>query len=106
MAQFKLAVNKEEHVDKKRMNALENFKNPQFIFDQIISAFQDGDFESSTDFIAAYVKNSPKYNTQDEFAEKIGTTRQTLSRMFAHENVSMNIYFECLRQIKEDIGAN
>jgi len=106
MAQFKLAVNKEEHVDRKRMNALENFKNPKFIFEQILSAFQEGDFESSTDFIAAYVKNSPKYKTQDEFAERIGTTRQTLSRMFAHENVSMNIYFECLRQIKEDIGEN
>jgi hypothetical protein len=47
--------------------------------------------------------NRPKYNNQDEFAEAIGTTRQTLHRMLSHnEAVSMKVFFGAIERIHSD----
>lgn len=63
---------------------------------------RDGDFDSITDIIASYIVNSPKYKGQDDFAKAIGTNRQTLYRMFAHQNVSMNVLFAAVERIYKD----
>ncbi|MBI2519306.1 MAG: hypothetical protein HYV97_02765 [Bdellovibrio sp.] len=89
----------------KKMGLKEKFGHPDFILEQISECVKDGDFASITDFISSYVSNSPKYKSQDEFAEAIGTTRQTLHRMFAHENVSLNILFNALEKIHADQTA-
>ena len=86
----------------KKMGLKEKFGHSDFILEQISQCVKDGDFASITDFISAYVSNSPKYKSQDEFAAAIGTTRQTLHRMFAHENVSLNILFNALEKIHAD----
>jgi len=91
-------------VQKRRMGIKENFGNPEFIIEQLSVFLKEGDFSSSTDLIAAYISNSPKYKNQDEFAQAIGTTRQTLHRMFAHENVSLNVFFNAIEQVYEDRG--
>lgn len=88
--------------ENKRMSLKEKFASPQYIIEQISQYVKDGDFDSMTDLISAYITNSPKYRNQEEFAEAIGTTRQTLHRMFAHESVSLNIFFNALNKIHED----
>jgi len=90
-------------IQNKRMGIKEKFADPSFIVEQMADFFKEGDFSSSTDLISAYIANSPKYKNQDEFAEAIGTTRQTMHRMFAHENVSLNVFFSALEQIHQDI---
>jgi len=79
------------------------FSDPNFILQKLADFLKEGDFSSSTDLISAYIANSPKYKNQDEFAETIGTTRQTMHQMFAHENVSLNVFFSALEQIHKDI---
>ncbi len=87
----------------KRIMAIkENLGKPEFIIDLLANFLKEGDFSSSTDLITAYISNSPKYKNQDEFAQAIGTTRQTLHRMFAHENVSLNVFFSAIEQIYDD----
>lgn len=93
---------KSSDIKNKRMGIKEKFRDPRFIVDQMAELLKEGDFSSSTDLISAYIANSPKYKNQDEFAEAIGTTRQTLHRMFAHENVSLNLFFKALEQIHSD----
>lgn len=62
-----------------------------------------GDVSSITSLISAYVSCSPKYKSQEQFAAAIGTTRQTLHRMVAHdESVSMRVFFRAIEQIHED----
>lgn len=97
-----LLKNKGPDILKKRMGIKESFGNPQFIIDQLAAFLKEGDFSSSTDLIAAFISNSPKYKNQDEFAQAIGTTRQTLHRMFAHENVSLNVFFNAIERIYDD----
>ncbi len=80
-----------------------HFENPQLILDEIAQYVKDGDITSSTDLISAYISNSLKYNSQTEFAEAIGTTKQTLYKMFAHDNVNLNVFFRAIEQIYEDI---
>ena len=87
----------------KKMGIKEKFRDPSFIIDQMAEFLKEGDFSSSTDLISAYIANSPKYKNQEEFAEAIGITRQTLHRMFAHENVSLNLFFKAIEQIHADI---
>lgn len=87
----------------KKMGLKEKFGRADFILEQISKCVSDGDFTSMTDFISAYISNSPKYKSQDEFALAIGTTRQTLHRMFAHENVSLTVFFNSLERIREDL---
>ncbi|MBI2519319.1 MAG: hypothetical protein HYV97_02830 [Bdellovibrio sp.] len=102
MASTAVKQNVGENYRAKKMGLKEKFGHPDFILEQISQCVKDGDFASITDFISSYVSNSPKYKSQDEFAEAIGTTRQTLHRMFAHENVSLNILFNALEKIHAD----
>ena len=79
-----------------------HFENPQFILDEIAQYIKDGDITSSTDLISAYISNSLKYNGQTDFAKAIGTTKQTLHKMFAHDNVNLNVFFKAIEQIHDD----
>ena len=79
-----------------------HFENTQFILDEIAQYVKEGDIAASTDLISAYISNSLKYNSQTDFAEAIGTTRQTLHRMFAHDNVNLNVFFKAIEQIHDD----
>ncbi len=89
----------------KRQSLKEKLGNPKFVLEQISQYVVDGDFASITDLISAYVSHCPKYANQEEFADAIGTTRQTLHRMFAHENVSLTVFFNALERIHQD-GQN
>ena len=93
-------------IENKRIGINEQFGNPRFILDQMSEFLKEGDFSSSTDLLSAYVANSSKYTNQEAFAEAIGTTRQILHRMFAHENVSLNLFFKALEKVHEDVSEN
>jgi len=93
---------KSSQLENKRIGIKEKFRNPQFILDEISQYVKEGDIAASTDLISAYISNSLKYKSQSDFAEAIGTTRQTLHRMFAHDNVNMNIFFRTIEQIYDD----
>jgi hypothetical protein len=86
------------------MSLKEKFKNPQYIIDEISNFVKEGDISSCTDLISAYISHSSKYANQDQFAAAIGTTRQTLHRMFAHENVNLNVFFKAVERIHQDIN--
>ena len=88
----------------KRLGLKEKLGQPEFVLGQISQSIKDGDFASVTDFISAYIANSPRYKSQDKFAQAIGTTRQTLHRLFAHGNVSLNVLFDALERIHADQG--
>tara|TARA_Y100000385_G_scaffold268161_1_gene304939 strand:- start:324 stop:647 length:324 start_codon:yes stop_codon:yes gene_type:complete len=98
----KIENSENSHLKNKRMGIKEKFRNPQFIIDEISQYVKEGDIAASTDLISAYISNSLKYSNQADFAEAIGTTRQTLHRMFAHENVNLNIFFNAIEQIYDD----
>jgi hypothetical protein len=102
MGLAKKLENSRGSADAKRMSIKEKFRNPQFIIDEIASFVKEGDIAASTDLISAYIANSPKYSGQEQFAEAIGTTRQTLHRMFAHENVNLNVFFKAIERIHQD----
>ena len=97
-----LKQNKKTNLQSKRLSLKEKFADPSFIINEISNTIKDGDFASITDLISAYVSNSKNYKSQDDFALAIGTTRQTLHRMFAHENVSLTVFFNALEKIYED----
>ena len=62
-----------------------------------------GDVASITDLISSYMANSEKYKNQEQFAEAIGTTRQTLHRMLSHsDTVSIKVFFNAVEQIYRD----
>ncbi len=95
---------KESHqAGKKRMALKERFGNPQEVLNMMAEYMKDGDVASITDLISSYISNSHKYNNQDEFAEAIGTTRQTLHRMLAHNDaVAIKYFFGAIEQIYQD----
>lgn len=93
---------KSSRMSKKRKSLQEKFSDPQYIIDEISNYVREGDIAACTDLLSAYIANSPKYKNQEQFAEAIGTTRQTLHRMFAHENVSLNIFFKAVERIFKD----
>lgn len=93
---------KKSNLQSKRLSLKQKFADPKFILNEIAEYIKDGDFASITDLISAYISNSKNYKSQDDFAFAIGTTRQTLHRMFAHENVSLTVFFNALEQIYED----
>ena len=91
------------NLDKRRMSLKEKFGQPQYILDQIAHYIKDGDVASITDLISSYISNNHKYKNQDQFAEAIGTTRQTLHRMLSHsDSVSIRVFFGAIEQIYED----
>lgn len=94
---------KKSPITKKRGGLKEKWGQPLFVLDQMSSYMREGDVAAITDLIAAYIANSPKYKTQEHFAEKIGTTRQTLHRMLSHsDTVSLKVFFRAIEQIHED----
>ena len=97
-----LKQNKKTNLQSKRLSLKEKFADPAFIINEISNFIKDGDFASITDLISAYISNNKKYKSQDDFAMSIGTTRQTLHRMFAHENVSLTVFLNALEKIHED----
>lgn len=105
MSLAKKLENSKGSAEAKRMSIKEKFRNPQFIIDEISNFVKEGDISASTDLISAYIANSSKYNSQEQFAEAIGTTRQTLHRMFAHENVNLNVFFKAVERIHQDANG-
>ena len=104
---MKTLVNKkiENLTDKKSIDMNKKFSNPQFIINQMSTFIKDGDVRSITDLISAYISCSEKYKNQEEFAQEVGTTRQTLHRLFRHnDQVSIGVLFSCIEQIHQDIG--
>ena len=97
-----IETTKSSQLENKRMGIKEKFRNPQFILDEVAQYVKEGDIAASTELISAYISNSYKYNSQTDFAEAIGTTRQTLHRMFAHDNVNLNVFFKAIEQIYDD----
>ncbi len=94
---------KEKSHDGKRMALKERFGNPNEVLEMMAEYMKDGDVASITDLISSYISNSPKYNNQEEFANAIGTTRQTLHRMLSHSDaVSMKVFFGAIEQIHSD----
>lgn len=90
-------------VSNRRMALKERFGNPNEVLDMMSGYIKDGDVASITDLISSYISNSAKYENQSEFAEAIGTTRQTLHRMLSHnDTVSMKVFFAAIEQIHSD----
>lgn len=97
------ALNQRPNLESKRMGIKEKFANPQHVMNMMAEYMKTGDVASITDLISAYVSNSPKYKNQEAFAEKIGTTRQTLHRMLSHsDSVSIKVFFNAIEQIHTD----
>lgn len=94
-------IKKDERAKRKGLKA--KFADPYFILEQMADYIKDGDIASITDLIAAYISNSDKYKNQDQFAQAIGTTRQTLHRMLSHsDSVSIKVFFKAIEQIVDD----
>ncbi len=98
---------KKQALEKRRLSLKEKFAQPQYVLEQMASFLKEGDVASITDLISAYVSNSEKYKNQEEFAEAIGTTRQTLHRMFSHSDaVSIKVFFGAVGRIYEDANQS
>ena len=97
-----IEIAKSSDLKNKRIGIKEKFSNPKFILDEIAQYVKEGDISASTDLISAYISNNKKYKNQSDFADAIGTTRQTLHRMFAHDNVNLKIFFKAIEQIYND----
>lgn len=97
---------KKSSLEVKRESLKERFGQPEYVLEQMAQYLKEGDVASITDLISAYVSNSPKYKSQQEFADAIETSRQTLHRMFSHnEEVSMNVFIGAIQQIYQDAQA-
>lgn len=90
-------------INSKRMALKERFGNPNEVLNMMSGYIKAGDVASLTDLISSYISNSSKYDNQEEFAEAIGTTRQTLHRMLSHNDaVSMKVFFAAIERIHSD----
>ena len=90
-------------VNSKRMALKERFGNPNEVLSMMSGYIKEGDVASLTDLISSYISNSSKYENQGEFADAIGTTRQTLHRMLSHNDaVSMKVFFAAIERIHSD----
>lgn len=99
-----LKMKNSKSLGEKRLALKERFGQPEFILDQMALFLKDGDVSSITDLIASYIANSKKYKSQEQFAEKIGTTRQTLHRLLSHSDaVSIKVFFTAIEQIHSDL---
>ena len=93
------------NLPRRRAGLKEKLGQPQFVLEQMADYLKEGDVASITDLISSYISNSPKYKNQDQFAEAIGTTRQTLHRMLSHsDNVSLRVFFNAIERIHADNG--
>jgi DNA-binding phage protein len=101
-AAMKLKENKKD-ANKRRLSLKEQLGTPEFVLEQMADYMREGDVASITDLISSYISNSPKYKSQEQFAEAIGTTRQTLHRMLSHsDSVSLKVFFNAVERIWED----
>lgn len=76
---------------------------PQYILQKMAEYMQSGDVDSITDLIGIYIAHSTKYKNQEQFAEAIGTTRQTLHRLLTHhETVSLKVFSNAIEMIRQD----
>ena len=89
-------------ISKTRLSFKERFANPHEVLNMMSDYIRDGDVANITDLISAYISNSPQYANQEQFAQAIGTTRQTLHRMLCNEAVSMKVFFAAIEQIYDD----
>ena len=95
--------NSKSNSETRRLGIKEKLGQPQFVLAEMANYMKDGDVASITDLISSYVTNSSKYKNQDQFAEAIGTTRQTLHRMLSHsDSVSLKVFFNAIEQIHQD----
>ncbi len=100
---MKLKKKRNTKVENRLANLNEKLGKPDFVMKQMSHYMKDGDVASITDLIASYISNSPKYKNQEQFAEAIGTTRQTLHRMLSHSDaVSLKVFFNAIEQIHSD----
>jgi DNA-binding phage protein len=100
---MKLKKKRKSKVKSRRAGLKEKLGHPDFVVEQMSQYMKDGDVASITDLIASYISNSPKYKNQEQFAEAIGTTRQTLHRMLSHSDaVSLKVFFNAIEQIHSD----
>lgn len=98
--------NEKSSAENRRAGLKEKLGQPEFVMEQMSQYMKDGDVASITDLIASYISNSPKYKNQEQFAEAIGTTRQTLHRMLSHSDaVSLKVFFNAIEQIHSDKEA-
>ena len=81
---------------------LKDYSDPKKMHKLICQFVKDGEISEVTGIISAYISDSPKYSGMEEFAQAIGTTRQTLYRMLANQNVSMNLFFKAVERIFDD----
>jgi DNA-binding phage protein len=106
MGQSALKNKADSKLEQKRMSLNEKFSNPEEVLVMMSEFLKEGDIASLTDLISAYIKNSHKYSSQEEFATAIGTTRQTLHRMLSHaDNVSIKVFFNAVERIYDDANA-
>jgi hypothetical protein len=98
-----LAIKQKAARSARRLGLKQRFGDPKSVLEMMSDFIREGDIAAITDLIAAYVSNSPLYKSQEEFAQKIGTTRQTLHRMLSHsETVSLGVFFKAIEQIHSD----
>lgn len=103
MSQALKIKSRKPSLEQRRKSLNEQFGDANAIMNMMADYMKEGDVASITDLIAAYLSHSPKYKNRDEFAEAIGTTRQTLHRMLSHEDtVSMKVFFGAIERIYKD----
>lgn len=91
----------EKQIDKRSTHE-RDYANPKKMYKVICEHVKNGDIAEVTGVISVYIQYSPIYSGMEEFAEAIGTTRQTLYRMLANQNVSMNLFFRAVERIFDD----
>lgn len=99
---FKRTKDMTAALKKRKPSLKDKYGDPIYVLELMDTFFKEGELESLTDVISSYVKNSSKYSSQEEFADIIGTSKATLTRMYAHGNVSLNVLFDAIYQIRED----
>lgn len=90
----------------KRSSHEKDYANPKKMYKLICDHVKSGDIAEVTGIISVYIQYSPLYSGMEEFAQAIGTTRQTLYRMLANQNVSMNLFFKAVERIFDDANES
>lgn len=103
---MKAKINKKKIARKRKPDVKSKLGQAKFVVKQMSQFMKDGDVTAITDLIASYIANSPKYKTQESFAEIIGTSGQVLHRMLSHDDaVPMKVFFNAIEQIHSDQKA-
>jgi len=78
------------------------FGDPEYAFNLLKSYFEKGGFENLSKIIFLYIRNSPKYKNQQDFAKRMKVSRDTLYRMNKNNNVSLRFFLKALSIIYSD----